>query len=111
MVSREERLSTERILGEMETAHRKNLHPAFDLSVFKGKHFEPGLTMDATGTWNIPIVALEHEGEFRTYSGDRLDTRYWLIEGHQRYRYLNALHANGEPSREHAVFILTIKSD
>jgi len=74
-----------------------------------GEPFEPAATMNATGSWNIPIVVLESPAGFAY--GDRAtpDVRLWLIEGHLRFRYLRALVSTGRPvAREHDVLLLTL---
>jgi hypothetical protein len=63
--------------------------------------------MDATGTWNYPIVVLQTPDGIRT-KGGLVDpnVRYCLIEGHQRFRYLNALTVHGAAAAEHGLFLL-----
>lgn len=87
--------------------------PDFNHAVFHGKDFEPGRTMDATGTWNIPPVILEAPSGLLTDEGARPEARYRLIEGHQRRCYLHALtsHREGRPGATHEVFLLTLDAD
>jgi hypothetical protein len=86
--------------------------PQFNYQVFHGRSSEPGWTMDATRTWNIPPVILEAPDGLLTDIGERPDARYWLIEGHQRRRYLHALASRsegaGRPGTTHEVFVLTL---
>jgi hypothetical protein len=84
------------------------LLPHLDYEVFHGKEFEPGLTMDASGTWNYPIVILHTPAGVVNLDQDLPDVRYCLIEGHQRVRYLNALNSRGACADEHEVFILSL---
>ena len=65
--------------------------------------------MDATGTWNIPPVIVESPGGFLTQTGERRDLRHWLVEGHQRRRYLHALAHRGEGAADHDVFVLSLR--
>jgi len=105
---RKEKWSTERILSEVYIREGfGKLSPAFDYRCFHDKEYEPGLTMDATGTWNYPIVVLQTPDGIRTESG-RVNSaiRYCLIEGHQRVRYLNALTFHGAAAAEHCLFVL-----
>ena len=78
----------------------------FDYSVFHAKRFEPGLTMDATGTWNIPPVVIETPNGVCADKGRLPNVRYWLIEGHQRWRCLRGFNAHGECALSHKVFVL-----
>ncbi|TDH62127.1 hypothetical protein E2C06_13190 [Dankookia rubra] len=108
-----ERWSTERILQEVAWGWPdSDQHPEFNYEVFHGKGFEPGRTMDATGTWNIPPVILEAPGGLLTNMGERPEAHYWLIEGHQRRRYLHALawrdEGGGRPGAMHEVFLLSL---
>jgi hypothetical protein len=106
---RQENWATERILSEIYVrAQFGSLEPSFDYEVFHRKHFEPGLTMDRTGTWNYPIIILETPDGVKTLSAVDPGVRYCLIEGHQRFRYLNALSFRNESAAEHALFILTL---
>ena len=51
---------------------------------------EPFRSMNATGTWNYPILAIRSPDGF-IVNGSRYDSPRWLIEGHQRMRYLKVL--------------------
>ena len=105
---RQEKWKTDKILDEVFRRWPSGpLEPECDYDVFHGKAFEPALTMDRTGSWNIPIVILETPEGVRTSSGTVPNVRYCLIEGHQRVRYLNALKFRGECAGEHLVFIVS----
>lgn len=71
-----------------------------------GRTFEPGTTMSSTGTWNFPILVIESPGGFWVNGFDFPSWRYWLIEGHLRFRYLRALHVAGLPDRDHEVLFV-----
>jgi hypothetical protein len=70
---------------------------------------EPRLTFDASGTWNIPVLAIESLGGFITVRGFIPGPAIHLIEGHRRMRYLRSLFVHGDPMREHEIFILTLR--
>lgn len=60
------------------------------------------------GSWNIPMVILETPHGFVGHEGPNPDARYLLVEGHQRYRYLNLKVSDGEPTGPHRMFVLMI---
>lgn len=67
----------------------------------------PASAMDALGTWDYPIVVVYSPRGFITERGTERRVRYWLIEGHLRFRYLNALEHQGVGrTRHHALFVL-----
>ena len=108
LVWQQELWRTRRILDEVFVRPQfGKLKPAFDYDVFHGKFFEPGRTMDRTGTWNYPIVVLLTPNGVKTTRRLFAQVRYCLIEGHQRVRYLNALSARGKCAAEHCVFLLS----
>jgi len=70
--------------------------------------FEPALTMNTTGTWNMPVLVVESDHGF-VYNREQFpDAHFWLIEGHQRQRYLRALAYKGKAAPEHEVLILAV---
>lgn len=110
---RREQWPVERILTDVAwSMPDSDEHPEFNYDVFHGKAREPGRTMDATGTWNIPPIVLESPDGLLTDMGERPDARYWLTEGHQRRRYLHALavpnEGGGRPGMVHEVFLLSL---
>jgi hypothetical protein len=110
LVWRQESWKTRRILEEVfRRPQFGKLQPAFDYEVFHGKYFEPGRSMDQTGTWNYPIIVLSTPNGVKTTRGFFGEVRHCLIEGHQRVRYLNALSARSECAAEHCVFLLSIE--
>jgi len=76
------------------------LHPQFDYETFQRNggddRHATAVALDG-GTWDYPMVLLAtphgvvNEGETRS------DVQLVIVEGHQRHRYLNALHALGRP--------------
>ncbi len=106
----------ERILGEVAWGWPdSDRDPDFNYAVFHGKNREPGRTMDATGTWNIPPVILAAPGGLLTDEGPRPEAHYRIIEGPQRRRYLHALASRrergGRPGAVHEVFLLSLGAD
>jgi hypothetical protein len=100
--------ATVQILREVHVRRQfGKLQPNLDYEVLHGRQSEPALTMDASGTWNYPIVILHTPAGVVNTDEVRPDVRYCLIEGHQRVRYLNALNARGQCAEEHKVFILS----
>lgn len=98
---------TEQILRDVSRGDSFSRDVDFNYKTFHGKDTEPGKSMDSTGTWNYPIVVLKVCGPSQTRTGLHDDIRFWLIEGHQRIRYLSALHARQECSASHELFLVT----
>ncbi|MEZ5996408.1 MAG: hypothetical protein R3C25_11740 [Hyphomonadaceae bacterium] len=85
--------------------------PDFDYRTFQRRgeadRHATAVALDA-GTWDYPIVVLETPNGFIDARRPRPDARFVLIEGHQRMRYLNALHTRGHtPLGPHRIFVLT----
>lgn len=105
-----EQWSTERILGEVYIRDW-HLDPEHDYKVFNAYGETPtAAPMNAKGTWDYPLLTLETPSGVRTHGGELPHVRYLLIEGHSRYRYLNALAVRGRAAAQHEVFILTAPS-
>lgn len=102
-----------RILAEIHIPFREFNDPEFDYdALHRNSGFGPTRTAKAldTGTWDFPIIVLRTDTGIRDSDGNHPDSRFLLIEGHQRMRYLNALttldrlkHVAPGP---HAVFVL-----
>jgi hypothetical protein len=100
----------EQILRSVRREIARNLDPDFDYEQLQGlTHFEKSETaieLDA-GTWIYPIIALSTPSGWIARHAELPDERLMLVEGHQRHRYLNALHAKElAPSGSHQVFII-----
>ncbi|MDB5380213.1 MAG: hypothetical protein JWR00_4659 [Rubritepida sp.] len=113
MTCREEEWITERILRDIDWGLPEwDDDPEFNHGVFHGKDSEPGRSMDATDTWNIPPVVLGAPGGLLTDTGERPERHYWLVEGRQRRRYLHALASRcegaGRPDAVHKIIIVRI---
>jgi hypothetical protein len=110
-----ERWTTRNILDRVNWGDADaDADPEFNYGVLRGKGGEPAHSMDRCGTWNVPPVLLHAPAGLITYDGLLADARYWLIEGHQRRRYLHALAHRGEaaglPDAEHKVFVLFLRA-
>lgn len=85
------------------------LNPEHDFEVFSGqKTGEKLLTAKAldSGHWDFPLVVLETPGGFIDCVGDHIETEYFLVEGHKRRRYLNALLSRGASIADQRVYVL-----
>ncbi|MER9864494.1 hypothetical protein [Mesorhizobium sp. M0185] len=101
-----EEWSTQQILRDVFIADI-NVDAEHDFKVFNEfGGIPPAPVMNATGTWDYPILVLETPSGVQTYARELPDVRYLLVEGHNRYRYLNALAAKGRLSAHHSVFVL-----
>lgn len=103
-------MAGEEILSSIRREISRCLEPDFDYDQFQGDlGFEKSPTaveLDE-GTWPFPIVALSTPSGWRARHADLPDERLMLVEGHQRHRYLNALHHKGlAPPGPHDVFII-----
>lgn len=85
------------------------LDPKHDFDVFSGRETgEKLLTAKAldTGHWDYPVVVLETPRGFTDCIGEHIETEYFLVEGHKRRRYLNALLDRDASVKDQSVFIL-----
>ena len=98
------------VLRDVRREFGGELHPDFDYDVFNRDyvgHRHPTAAALDQGTWDYPIVVLSTPAGLLSLDGDFPSVRYVLVEGHQRQRYLNALHAKGlAPAGPHEVFVL-----
>ncbi|TIU42472.1 MAG: hypothetical protein E5W28_01095 [Mesorhizobium sp.] len=102
-----EEWTTQQVLRDVFIADI-NVDAEHDFKVFNEfGGIPPAPVMNATGTWDYPILVLETPSGVQTYTGELPEVRCLLIEGHNRYRYLNALAAKGRVSAHHTVFVLT----
>ena len=77
-----------------------------DLNSKEASRYEPMFSMNSTGTWNIPLLVLHSLDGFIYHEQTFVSSRYWLIEGHQRLRYLRAMASCGSPADEHEVLVI-----
>jgi hypothetical protein len=82
--------------------------PAEDHTVLNqyGAKHEPMRSMNANGTWNMPVLVMRSSDGFVYHDKVFANFRHWLLEGHQRMRYLRALAHRGAPAEEHDVLVL-----
>jgi hypothetical protein len=101
----------EELLGSIYRAFGGELHPQFDYNTFQRKggadRDQTALALDA-GTWDYPMVLLSTPNDIVELGVYDATVRLVVVEGHQRHRYLNALHVLGMPPRgPHEVLVLT----
>jgi hypothetical protein len=87
----------------------EQMDPKHDFEVFSGqKTGEKLLTAQALdqGQWDYPLVVLETPEGFIDCIGDHIETQYFLVEGHKRRRYLNALLDRGVLVKQQRVYVL-----
>lgn len=70
------------------------LEPEHDFEVFSGRKtgemLQTAKALDK-GHWDYPLVVIETPEGFIDCIGEHINTPYFLVEGHKRRRYLNAL--------------------
>jgi len=85
------------------------LDPENDFEVFSGREtgdkLQTAKALDI-GHWDYPLVVLRTPGGFIDCIGDHIKTQYFLVEGHKRRRYLNALLNQGKTLKNQEVFVL-----
>lgn len=101
----------ERILRSIYRAWGGELHPQFDYETFQRDggegRLQTAVALDS-GTWDYPMVLLATPNGIIDAGEARPDVRLVIVEGHQRHRYLNALHELGSPpAGPHEIFILS----
>jgi hypothetical protein len=104
--------SGDEILASVRPELWSKFDPDFDYDALHGDLSFPksqtALAFDELGTWDYPIIALSTPSGWFSRKGEFPDERLMLIEGHQRYRYLNALHAKQmQPGGEHQLFVIS----
>jgi hypothetical protein len=103
-------MTGDEVLARVRREFAGPLDPEFDYGVFQEKYLGRKLATSFAldqGTWDYPIITLRTPNGMRNHEGDFPDVRLVLLEGHQRHRYLNALHALGKAhAGPHKVFLL-----
>lgn len=100
----------EELLASIHRACGGDLHPQFDYDTFQRRggddRHATAIALDS-GTWDYPMVLLSTPNGIRSFRRELPAVRLVLVEGHQRHRYLNALHALGKPPcGPHQVYVL-----
>lgn len=98
------------LLSKVYRAWGGDLSPQFDYDTFQRQggddRHQTAIALDA-GTWDYPMVVLSTPYGVRNSGKEHLGVRFVIVEGHQRHRYLNALHFLGRPpTGPHEVIIL-----
>ncbi|TCS66641.1 hypothetical protein EDD52_102459 [Primorskyibacter sedentarius] len=92
---------------------KEALNPKHDFEVFSGQETGEKLptarALDS-GQWDFPLVVLETPDGFIDCIGDHIETEYFLVEGHKRRRYLNALLHRGVSLAHQRVYVLSSTS-
>lgn len=103
-------LSGDDVLARAHRAWGGGLDAAFDYEAFQrrgGDDRHPTARALDRGTWDFPLVLLETPFGIRNEGHLSPNVRSVIVEGHQRHRYLAALHALGRaPSGPHVVITL-----
>jgi hypothetical protein len=82
----------------------ETLHPAWTYKQLKDHH--TGRTMIERGAWDYPLLVMATPQGFKDWAGRHPRRRSCLIEGHQRFRFLNALAQRGEAAPHYDVLVL-----
>lgn len=99
------------LLRSVYRAFGGDLEPQFDYETFHrrgGANRHPTAVALDSGTWDYPMVLLSTPRGIIDSGRRHSDVRSVIVEGHQRHRYLNALHALGRaPRGPHQVIVLS----
>ncbi len=104
-------LSGEALLARVYRAWGGELDAKFDYEVFQrrggdDRHATAKALDD--GTWDYPLVVLATPHGIQNNGDIHNAVRWVIVEGHQRHRYLAALHALGRPPvGPHAIYIIS----
>lgn len=105
-----ERWDGDRLLSSIYRASGDGLDPEYDYEVFQrdgGEDRHQTAKALDNGTWDYPMVLLSTPYGVVNMGEERRDVRLVIVEGHQRHRYLNALHKRGTPPEgPHEVIII-----
>jgi hypothetical protein len=106
-----ERWDGDFLLKSIYRAFGGELSIQFDYDTFHrgggDKRHPTAMALDS-GTWDYPMVLLSTPQGVIDSDAILPDVRYVIVEGHQRHRYLNALHGlNQAPVGPHEVLILS----
>lgn len=110
LVWRQESVSGEELLGSVHRAFGGEPNPQFDYETFQRRggadRHRTAVALDS-GSWDHPMVLLSTPNGIVDVDSTHTAVRLVIVEGHQRHRYLNALHALGRPpAGPHEVIIL-----
>lgn len=71
------------------------------------RDYEPMKTMNHTGTWNMPVLLVRSPSGLLYREIEFSDFSMWVLEGHQRHRYLRALAARRQAAEHHEALVLS----
>lgn len=110
LTSTVERWATTAILSQVGCVDDRSpcTQPYFATSEFNrlGAGHEPARTMNSTGTWDYPILILGSPDGFAMGSDPFPNRRFWLVEGHLRFRHLRAMSVLKLAAHEHEVLVI-----
>ncbi|MCQ0986499.1 hypothetical protein [Jiella marina] len=92
--------SGEYILQTIYSPWDRHTCPQFDYETFQqtgGEDRLPTAKALDSGTWDYPVVAIRTPHGIKEMGKNHLGVRRMVVEGHQRLRYLRALHMLGQP--------------
>jgi hypothetical protein len=103
--------SGDKILSNAFRLYGGELNAQFDYQTFQRKggddRHATAKALDQ-GTWDYPMILLSTPHGIIDFDTMHLGVRYVIVEGHQRHRYLNALHVLGKPPQgPHEVMIIS----
>ena len=111
LASQKRSLGGEELLGSVYRAFGGELNPQFDYETFQRRggadRHRTAVALDSD-SWDYPMVLLSTPYGIVDVDTMHPPVRLVIVEGHQRHRYLNALHALGRPpTGPHQVIILS----
>lgn len=113
LTSRHEVFETDAFLAAVHLHWGGPAQAEFDYEVFRAD--KPNALPTAApqnwtgGTWTIMPVLLETPEGVKFHDAEYPDTRYLVVEGSKRYRWLNALAHRGDPTGPHLCYVLSHK--
>jgi len=111
LVWRKESWSTSYLLEELFKENDALRPNEYEAESFQFLPREPHHSIYEKGTWDYPIVVLESKSGFSFGSKPIPEAKFWLIEGHKRFRCLNFCSQQKTPCLEqHEVFILSYQN-
>lgn len=104
-------MTGEALLAQVYRAWGGELHAEFDYATFQRRggndRHATAKALDA-GTWDYPMIVLETPHGVRNEGKPHAAVRSVIVEGHQRHRYLAALHALGRlPAGPHRIYVVS----
>jgi len=99
------------LLGSVYRAWGGKLDAQFDYETFQrggGEDRQQTAKAIDSGTWDYPMVLLATPHGIKEGGEYLSPVHHVIVEGHQRHRYMNALHARGiPPSGPHETIVIT----